>query len=153
MLSRALRSQTKKLSQYWELLGIIGPSISPLRITRVLKTLMKKWVPAYWQPQSFLRRLRDPLHWGMEESVKTLAQELLSLFFFFFCKWKPPKMKTHCNMKKKELKHFKTKLQCGEGKVLCVCTYLHKRWEERNTHSERQTELPEKMMPKPSAHV
>lgn len=51
---------------------------------------MKKWVPAYWRQQSLLRRLRDPLHWGMEESVKTLAQELLSSFFFFF----PLQMKT-----------------------------------------------------------
>lgn len=65
---------------------------------------MKKWVPAYWQQQSLLRRLRDSLHWGMEESVKILAQELLS--FFFFLQMKTTKDENPLQHEKERIKAF-----------------------------------------------
>ena len=55
-------------------------------------------------------------------------------FFFFFCKWKPPKMKTYCNMKKQESKLLNSNK--GEGKALChvhICTGAERRETFRGT--------------------
>ena len=56
-------------------------------------------------------------------------------FFFFFCKLKPPKMKTHCNMKKKELKLLKS--NCSRERArLCVHVHICTGAEKRETFGE-----------------
>ena len=56
-------------------------------------------------------------------------------FFFFFCKLKPPKMKTHCNMKKKELKLLKS--NCSRERArLCVHIHICTGAEKRETFRE-----------------
>lgn len=124
MLSSALRSQTKKLCKYRELLGIICLRISSLSIIRVLEKLMKKWALAYWQQQSLLERLRDLLHWGMQESVKTLTPKFLS----FFLQMKTTKDENPLQYEKERIKVFLNQTPVGRGQsIVCVCTYLHRR--------------------------
>lgn len=51
----------------------------------------------------------------------------ITFLFFFFLQMETTKDENPLQYEKERSKAFKIKLQQGEGKVLCECTYLHRR--------------------------
>lgn len=133
MLSSALRSQTKKLCKYWELLGIIGPSISPFSIIRVLKKLMKKWVLAYWLAAAITsEKIKSPSTSG---NVGISENTCPRITFFF--QMKATRDENPLQYERERIKAFKNQTPVGRGQgIVCVQIPAYEIIGERQTFRE-----------------
>lgn len=116
MPSSALRSQTKKLCKYRELQGHYQPQYLSPQYYQGFGKINEEMGPGILAAAVASGKIKRPSILG---NVGLWWKQSPKNYFSFFCKWKPPKMKTHCNMKRKELKLLKSNGRGGEGKVLC----------------------------------